>query len=90
MPSYLNTHVSIETMRQNAVSQNINGPRVSFTSLNNSQSIQIMIMGPPNSGKSALSRMLVSYAARLGRQPLLVDLDMAEVHCALHSINRCM
>jgi polynucleotide 5'-kinase involved in rRNA processing len=37
-----------------------------------------MITGLPDVGKSTLSRMLVNWAARLGRTPILVDLDVGQ------------
>jgi polyribonucleotide 5'-hydroxyl-kinase len=35
-----------------------------------------MIVGPHDSGKSTLSRILSAYATRLDRTPVLVDLDV--------------
>ena len=37
-----------------------------------------MIIGPQDSGKSTLSHILSAYAVRLGREPLLVDLDVGQ------------
>lgn len=37
-------------------------------------------MGPTDVGKSTVCRMLVNYAARLGRAPVLVDLDVGQVN----------
>ncbi len=37
-----------------------------------------MITGLPDVGKSTLCRMLVNWAARLGRTPILVDLDVGQ------------
>jgi polynucleotide 5'-kinase involved in rRNA processing len=37
-----------------------------------------MVTGLPDVGKSTLSRMLVNWAARLGRTPILVDLDVGQ------------
>ena len=36
-------------------------------------------MGPTDVGKSTLTRLLCNYAARLGRAPLFVDLDVGQV-----------
>ncbi len=38
-----------------------------------------MVVGPTDVGKSTLCRLLVSYASRLGRAPILVDLDVGQV-----------
>lgn len=37
-----------------------------------------MIVGPTDSGKSSLSRILLSYAVRVGRTPLALDLDVGQ------------
>ena len=37
-----------------------------------------MIVGPTDVGKSTLSTILVNYATRLGRAPMLVDLDVGQ------------
>lgn len=40
---------------------------------------QVMIVGPTDTGKSSLARILASYAARLGRAPTVVDIDVGQV-----------
>jgi len=70
MLSYLNTHAAIDRRRQQAAVENQRGPRV-------------MIVGPPNVGKSTLAKMLASYAARTGRRPLYIDLDVGEGAAAI-------
>lgn len=42
--------------------------------------LQVMLVGPTDIGKSTVCRMLVNYAARLGRAPVLVDLDVGQVN----------
>jgi len=42
-----------------------------------------MITGSPNVGKSTVCRMLVNWAARLGRTPILVDLDVGQNQISL-------
>ena len=39
---------------------------------------QVMLAGATDVGKSTLCRLLLSYAARLGRQPCLVDCDVGQ------------
>lgn len=39
---------------------------------------RVLIVGPTESGKSSLARVLTSYAVKLGRTPVLVDLDPAD------------
>lgn len=65
MVAYVNTHSQLEARRDAALSNNDDGPRV-------------LILGAKDSGKSTASRILTSYAARLDRNPIYVDLDIAE------------
>ena len=62
MVFYVNLHEALEQIRKKNSSQGLRGPR-------------IMICGPPDSGKSTLSRILCNYASRLGRKLIYVDLD---------------
>nr|CAG8465791.1 11163_t:CDS:10 [Entrophospora candida] len=62
MISYLNLHIALEQCREEAKEKNEQGPRV-------------IIVGPEDVGKTSLSKILLSYAFRLGRQPIYVDLD---------------
>lgn len=52
--AYVNTHIQIEARRDVALANSESGPRV-------------LIVGPTDSGKSTVSRILTSYAARLDR-----------------------
>ncbi|GFP91395.1 protein clp1 homolog [Phtheirospermum japonicum] len=79
MISYVNVHAVLDARRNRAkaspsdsdVSQNspfspfIQGPRV-------------IVVGPTDSGKSTLSRMLLSWAAKQGWKPTFVDLDIGQ------------
>ncbi|KAJ2607257.1 Cleavage polyadenylation factor subunit clp1 [Coemansia sp. RSA 1365] len=62
MDAYINVHIALQQQRVSAHASNNNGPRV-------------MIVGPEDCGKTALARILLSYAARQGEKPLFVDLD---------------
>ncbi|KAJ2076908.1 Cleavage polyadenylation factor subunit clp1 [Coemansia sp. RSA 988] len=63
MDSYINVHAALQQQRVAAAQAgDESGPRV-------------MVVGPEDSGKTALARILVSYAARQGERPLFVDLD---------------
>ena len=49
-----------------------------------------MLVGPTDVGKSTLAKMLINYAARMNRAPILVDLDCGQVnfvikYLSLHS-----
>mmetsp|Transcript_23444 Transcript_23444/g.32872 ORF Transcript_23444/g.32872 Transcript_23444/m.32872 type:complete len:462 (+) Transcript_23444:222-1607(+) len=63
--AYVNTHAQLEALRDEALAASGDGPRV-------------LIVGPPESGKSSLARVLTAYAVKLGRSPLWVDLDPAD------------
>lgn len=65
MVSYVNTHFALERLRDDAAKSNREGPRV-------------LILGPSNAGKTSLTKLLTSYATRVGRQPLVVDIDSKE------------
>ncbi|KAI9736436.1 MAG: Cleavage polyadenylation factor subunit clp1 [Claussenomyces sp. TS43310] len=65
MISYANTHFALENLRQNARRDGLEGPR-------------ILVVGPGNSGKTSLVKLLTAYATRMGRQPLVVNTDSRE------------
>ena len=63
MQDYVQLHGKVDEIRVDALSDaEVGGPRV-------------IVIGPPNSGKSSLVRLLCSYAVRMSRAPLFVDLD---------------
>lgn len=61
----VNTHAQLEALRDEAAAASAEGPRV-------------MIVGPAESGKTSLAKVLTAYAVKLGRTPILVDLDPAD------------
>ena len=65
MVAYVNTHIQLEALRDVAFANGTVGPRV-------------IVVGPKDHGKSTLSRILVTYAARLDRVPIFVDLDVGQ------------
>lgn len=65
MLEYVDMHGRIENARADAVAFAAEGPRV-------------LICGSTDSGKSSLCRLLLSYAVRLGRSPIFVDLDVGQ------------
>jgi polyribonucleotide 5'-hydroxyl-kinase len=71
--AFVNTHAQLEALRDEAATviaagnggcggATGDGPRV-------------MIVGPPECGKTTLAKILVAYACKVGRTPLMVDLD---------------
>lgn len=65
MVEYANVHFALETMRQDAKATGKDGPRV-------------LILGPENAGKTSLAKILTGYATKVGRQPIVVNLDPSE------------
>lgn len=65
MVSYINTHQVINNLRTSAQQSGGQGPRV-------------MVVGPTDSGKSTLCKMLLNWAVRMGSQPTYVDIDVGE------------
>ncbi|XP_050104116.1 protein CLP1 homolog isoform X19 [Malus sylvestris] len=68
--SYVNVHAVLEERRHRAKplppdDLNSQGPRV-------------IVVGPTDSGKSTLSKMLLSWAAKKGWKPTFVDLDIGQ------------
>lgn len=62
--SYMNLHLKLEGLRT-AVSGESMGPRV-------------LVVGPSDSGKTSLVRMLTAWATRIGRQPLVINTDATQ------------
>ncbi|KAI1470326.1 Clp1-domain-containing protein [Daldinia caldariorum] len=65
MVSYLNLHFKLEAFRTAAQRTGQMGPRV-------------LVVGPPNAGKTSLVKMLTGWATRMGRQPLVINTDCRE------------
>jgi polyribonucleotide 5'-hydroxyl-kinase len=66
MVEYANVHFALETMRQEAQSgSGKDGPRV-------------LVLGPEDAGKTSLTKILTSYATKMERQPIVVNLDPTE------------
>jgi polyribonucleotide 5'-hydroxyl-kinase len=65
MIEYANLHFALETMRQEAQGSGKDGPRV-------------LLLGPDDAGKTSLAKILTAYATKVGRQPLVVNLDPTE------------
>ncbi|KAI0161049.1 Clp1-domain-containing protein [Hypoxylon sp. FL1284] len=70
MVSYLNLHFKLEAFRAAAERAAQMGPRV-------------LVVGPPNAGKTSLVKMLTGWATRMGRQPLVVNTDCRDGMLAL-------
>lgn len=76
MVTYLNVHNAIEEERLKATDRNVLGPKV--TNFQMRCNLKVMIVGPTDSGKTTLSKILLNYAVRKGHQPTYVDLDIGQ------------
>ncbi|KAE8448649.1 Cleavage polyadenylation factor subunit clp1 [Mollisiaceae sp. DMI_Dod_QoI] len=65
MTQYVNTHFALEKLRDEAEQNGREGPRV-------------LVVGPTNSGKTSLAKLLTAYALRMGRQPMVINTDSRE------------
>lgn len=69
MINYVNVHAVLEGRRNRAKAS---------TDPESSQGPRVIVVGPTDSGKSTLSRMLLSWAAKQGWKPTFVDLDIGQ------------
>uniref|UniRef100_A0A1D1YGZ7 Protein CLP1 homolog n=1 Tax=Anthurium amnicola TaxID=1678845 RepID=A0A1D1YGZ7_9ARAE len=70
MVSYVNVHAILEGRRARAKS--------SGTDLESSQGPRVIVVGPTDSGKSSLCKMLLSWACKQSWKPTFVDLDIGQ------------
>lgn len=73
MMAYLNTHFALNRLRGHGDS--VNGQR------GETSGPRVMIVGPRDSGKTSLVKILAAYALKSGQNPVLVNLDPGEVSC---------
>lgn len=71
MVSYVNVHAILEGRRSRAKQSPSDDSVLS-------QGPRVIVVGPSDSGKSTLSRMLLSWAAKQGWKPTFVDLDIGQ------------
>jgi polyribonucleotide 5'-hydroxyl-kinase len=66
--SYLNLHMKLEGLRT----------AVSAGKSSESMGPRVLVVGPSNSGKTSLVKMLTGWATRMGKQPLVVNTDASQ------------
>ncbi|XP_010417718.1 PREDICTED: protein CLP1 homolog [Camelina sativa] len=71
MVSYINVHAVLDARRRFAKASTSNEPE-------SSQGPRVIVVGPVDSGKSTLTKMLLSWAAKQGWKPTFVDLDVGQ------------
>lgn len=81
MAAYANLHIAFEQMRVRAL-RVIHGSPVHGDDTNaNTEPPRVLVLGPENSGKTTVCKILVNYAVRTGQgwSPLLANVDPSEV-----------
>eukprot|EP00535_Pseudo-nitzschia_heimii_P010264 CAMPEP_0197192114 /NCGR_PEP_ID=MMETSP1423-20130617/24568_1 /TAXON_ID=476441 /ORGANISM="Pseudo-nitzschia heimii, Strain UNC1101" /LENGTH=564 /DNA_ID=CAMNT_0042644939 /DNA_START=161 /DNA_END=1855 /DNA_ORIENTATION=- len=76
--AFVNTHAQLEALRDDAAAANSRAKDADSSSGNDppgGQGPRVMIVGPPECGKTTLAKILVAYACKVGRTPLMIDLD---------------
>lgn len=77
MPSYLQLHTRINNMREQAAASTTNGTTAPACAAS-SEGPRVILLGPTDSGKSSLTRMLLNWGVRSGWEPTFVDLDIGQ------------
>jgi len=79
--AHVNTHAQLEALRDRAVASltsSSSGHQQGDGETQTQKQIQgprVLLTGPADCGKSSLQRILTAYAVKLGRSPIIVDLD---------------
>jgi polyribonucleotide 5'-hydroxyl-kinase len=84
--AYVNTHAQLEAMRDEALGGLLptnpqSGAGVNTNNNNNTTEVEgprVLLVGPSDCGKSSIARILSSYAVKLSRLPILIDLDVSQ------------
>lgn len=80
MAAYANVHIAFEQMRVRAL-RVVHGSPASDDDANaNAEPPRVLILGPENSGKTTVCKILTNYAVRAGQNwsPVLVNVDPSE------------
>jgi polyribonucleotide 5'-hydroxyl-kinase len=75
--AYVNTHAQLEALRDQAAAS-VSSSSSSSDAAAAAQGPRVLICGGKDSGKTSLAKVLTAYACKLGRTPILVDLDPAD------------
>ncbi|KAF9469333.1 Pre-mRNA cleavage complex II protein Clp1-domain-containing protein [Collybia nuda] len=80
MAAYANLHIAFEQMRVRALRTLHRSPSYDDDPSANTEPPRVLILGPENSGKTTVSKILINYAVRAGQgwSPLLVNVDPSE------------
>jgi hypothetical protein len=84
MNAYANVHLALEKMRVRALSSHRGSPPVPAAGPDHevdSEPPRVLVLGPENSGKTTVCKILANYAVRAGQgwAPMYVNTDPGEV-----------
>lgn len=81
MAAYANIHIAFEQMRVRALRTLHGSPPHDDDPSASTEPPRVLILGPENSGKTTVAKILTNYAVRAGQgwSPLLVNIDPSEV-----------
>ncbi|KII89197.1 hypothetical protein PLICRDRAFT_687666 [Plicaturopsis crispa FD-325 SS-3] len=80
MSAYANLHIALEQMRVRALRALHGSPTSENDREANPEPPRVLVLGPENSGKTSVCKILANYAIRAGQgwSPLLVNVDPSE------------
>ncbi|KAJ7047121.1 Pre-mRNA cleavage complex II protein Clp1-domain-containing protein [Mycena alexandri] len=80
MAAYANLHIAFEQMRVRALRNLRGSPVPEYEREKSSDPPRVLVLGPENSGKTTVCKLLINYAVRAGQgwSPLLINTDPAE------------
>ncbi|EGO21102.1 hypothetical protein SERLADRAFT_372905 [Serpula lacrymans var. lacrymans S7.9] len=80
MSAYANVHIAFEQMRVRALRALHGSPASDDDPSANADPPRVLVLGPENSGKTSVCKILTNYAVRAGQNwsPLLVSVDPSE------------
>lgn len=81
MAAYANLHIAFEQMRVRALRQLRGSPVPEYEREIPTDPPRVLVLGPENSGKTTVCKILINYAVRAGQgwSPLLINTDSGEV-----------
>jgi polyribonucleotide 5'-hydroxyl-kinase len=82
MAAYANLHIAFEQMRVRSLRDLRGSPVLDYGREKPIDPLRVLVLGPENSGKTTIYKLLINYAVRAGQgwSPLLINTDPAEVN----------
>jgi polyribonucleotide 5'-hydroxyl-kinase len=88
MAAYANLHIAFEQIRVRALQSLRGSPSSDDDTGTSTDPPRVLVLGPENSGKTTVCKILTNYAVRAGQDwaPLLVNVDPSEVGLTLENL----